>query len=389
MKRYIFIGLCFLCAAMAFAQSEDMETYTYLYNGAETVEDQLVVLQNAVAAGISGAGEFYARALERLLGEYPNIRRSTERAAAEASAQLLSKALGEEKYTAAGGNLWKVVETFSNPLVKADALVALGKVDATDLLPQVVQLLSDLNTRPSEDRIVGERIAYGAILSLENYKHVSGYLPVFFASMGWYSDRVKRQAAASLAVILPDPSEPLTSVLQSSGYTYETKYYALQTVEGSEITARAKATVAVAALAEAWKASTAQPRQRMILTNIRKLAVNMIRRYGTDDPSVYPLLERSYKEGADEEECLGVVAALVALGTDDAAKLLSDFLMTINRKLQSGMLTPLDERLVRAIIPALGATGRSIGGPALRSVQVLDWTGVVKNLAAEALKSIH
>jgi hypothetical protein len=389
MKRYVLIGLLCVSALPVFAQSEELEMYTYLYNGAATIVDQLGVLQNMAAAEISGAGDFYANALERLLAGYPNARGSTERAAADAAARLLANALGEEKYTAAGGNLWRTVEVFSNSLVKADALIALGKAGAMDLLPQVVQLLSDLNTRPSEDREAGERIAYGAVLSLENYKHASGYLPVFFASAGWYSDRVKSRAAASLAVILPDPSGPITSVLQSSGYTYDIKYYALQTIEQSDITARAKAAVAVTALTEAWRASTREPRQRIILANSRKLAINMLRRYGTDDAAVFPLLERSYNEGADEEERLGVVAALAALGSDDAARLLSSFLMAINGRLQSNLITPLDERLIRAIIPALGATGRSIAGPALRSVQALDWTGAVKNLAAEALKGIR
>jgi HEAT repeat protein len=383
------MGVLAAISTALFAQSEELGMYTYLYKEASTLVDRLGILQNTAEANLSGSEEFFAQALEDLLEEYPNIRSVNDRAAADATARFLAQVLGEKKYTAAGLNLWRVVEVFSNSLVKADALIAMGQVGATELLPQVIQLLSDLNTRPSADRETGERIAYGAILSLENYKDPAGYLPVFFASVGWYSDRIKNQAAASLPAILADPSEPLTSVIKSSGYPYEVKYQALRTIENSEVTTRSKAAVAVTAFAEAWRASTSDTRQRIILANTRKLAISMIRRYGTDDASVYPLLERSYTGGIDEEEQFGTVMALAALGTDDSARLLSNFLLAINTNLRRGLLTQGDERMVRAIIPALGATGRSLGAPALRDVLAADWTNAVKNLANEALKGLH
>jgi hypothetical protein len=392
MKRYIVLLLLLPVSLGLFAQSGEMEMYTYLYNGANTVVERLGVLQNVVNANISDTGDFFPKALTRILLEYPDIQRgnsSTDKAAADATVRLLANVLGEAQYTAAGQDLWRVVQNFSNSLVKADALVALGKIGAVDLLPQVVLLLSDLNVKPAEDREMTERIAYGAILSLENYKDASGYLPVFFASVGWYSDRIKSQALASLPKIMADPCEPLTSVIKSPGYTYDVKLAALKIVEDSEATSRAKAEVALAAFGEGWRAATGDIRLRGYLASIRKLSGGMIRRYGTEDASVYPMLERSYKEGIDEEEQLGAIATLAALATDDSARLLSSFLMTMNTKLQSGMLVQKDERLVRAIIPALGATGRPIGRPALQSVQAMDWTNAVKNLAAQALRGIR
>jgi HEAT repeat protein len=82
--------------------------------------------------------------------------------------------------------LWKTVESFANPLVRAEALSSLGKVQAVDFIPQVVQLLSDLNLDPGRDPMVNEQVAYGAVISLEEFKDNSGYLPVFFVSIGWY-----------------------------------------------------------------------------------------------------------------------------------------------------------------------------------------------------------
>jgi hypothetical protein len=389
MKRYIVIILLLAAATTGFADSEELDIYTYLYDGAITVTDQLGILQSVAELGIPGAGDFYGKAFARLVREYPTIRDSIEKEAADNAAILLAECLGEAKYNAAAGDLWRAVEAFSNPLVKAEALMALGKMRATAFLPQVIQTLSDLNTRPATDRLAGERIAFGAIIALEKYQDVSGYLPVFFASTGWYSERIKQQAGASLPIILADPSEPLSSVIRGSGYPYTAKFLALQTIEASNVSNESKAAIALTAFAEGWRASTNDVRLRMDLANMRKQAINMIRRYGTSDAAVYPLLERSYKEGIDTEERLNAVATLSTLGTEDAARLLSSFLMIINGKMQSGTLTQVDEQMVRAIIPALGATGQAVARPALRSVQALDWTNAVKNLATEALRNIQ
>jgi hypothetical protein len=159
-------------------------------------------------------------------------------------------------------------------------------------------------------------------------------------------------------------------------------------MEASKAPADAIARVAVIALAEGWRASTMDVKQRVQLGNSRKLAIDMIRRYKTEDTTVLPLLERSYKEGIDTEEKLNAVAALSAIGTDDAARLLSNFLLALNAKRKANNITQEDEQLVRAVIPALGATGKSVARPALQAVEYQDWTNYVKTLAQDALKQI-
>jgi hypothetical protein len=394
MKRLFTIVLLALVAVWGFAGSEELEIYSYLYNGALTNTEQLAILQNVAELKITGAGEFYASALHRLVTGYQNIRDVTEKSAADEQASLLAELLGNEKYNAAAADLWRVQESFSDPLVKAEALMALGKMRATAFLPQVVKVLADLNTTSTPDRLTGERIAFGAIIALEKYQDPSGYLPVYFASVGWYSDRIKSQARRSLPLILAEPTEPLTQVIQSSGYNYQTKLTALQTIEESQVSNSAKAGVAVTALSEGHRASTNVPAQRMALNQMRKLAIRMINRYGTEDEAVYDLLERSYKQFAernngDRDEALDAIVTLAALGSEESARRLSAFLMTINQKRQSNTLTRNDEDLVREIIPALGKTGKPLGRPALNSVTALDWTPAVKELAREALKNIQ
>jgi hypothetical protein len=395
MKRLLIVlTIIAVSTALCFAGSEELEIYTYLYNGALTNSEQLAILQNVAELKLTGAGEFYAGALRRLVVEYQNIRNATEKSAADEQAQLLAELLGNEKYSAAAADLWRTVESFSDPLVKAEAMMALGKIRAAAFLPQVIRVLADLNATSTPDRLTGERIAFGAIIALEKYQDPAGYLPVYFASTGWYSDRIKNQAQKSLALISADPTEPMTEVIRGSGYNYEAKLQALQTTESSGAPDASKGGVAVAALAEGWRASSSDVRQRTLLNQMRKLAMDMIKRYGTDDEAVYSLLERSYRQFADRndgdrDESLNAITTLAALGTDESARRLSAFLMAITQKRQSGTITRKDEDLVREIIPALGRTGRSIGRPALNSVTALDWTPAVKALATEALRNIQ
>ncbi len=387
MKRFFSFLLIGLSAFGAFA-SEAMDVYTFLYEQATSPQERLAVLKSLSDQNIDGAGRLYAQALSQLLQEFPSLKTTAERDAADQSARLLAQLLGNSKYTAAAGDLWRVVENFSNPLVKADALIAMGKLRNVDYAELIEKLLYDLNLKPATDPEAGEKIAYGAILALEKYQQPSGYLPVFFAATGWYNKRIREQAERSLPYIMDNPEVPLTSLIRSSAYTYDIKFLALQRMEASKAPADAKARVAVIALAEGWRASTMDVKQRVQLGNSRKLAIDMIRRYKTEDTTVLPLLERSYKEGIDTEEKLNAVAALSAIGTDDAARLLSNFLLALNAKRKANNITQEDEQLVRAVIPALGATGKSVARPALQAVEYQDWTNYVKTLAQDALKQI-
>ncbi|MDR2500981.1 MAG: hypothetical protein LBD37_07885 [Treponema sp.] len=387
MKRYGLLGLFVSAGALLFGASEELERYTAAYQNAATTTAKLAVVRQVADAGIAEAAGFYALALERLVADYPNIRtgQELEIKAANTMARLLAEQLGNAQYRDAARNLWRAEQSFPDSLVKADMLIALGKAGAVEFLPQVVKVLQDLNLRPPQDPLEGERVAYGAIIALENYKDASGYLPVFFASTGWYSDRIKNQAKASLPRILEDPTEPLSSVVKSPGYPHGVKYLALQTQEESWVSNDKKAFIAAAALQEGWKASTSDVRQRGDLGGMRKLALDMLRRYGTAGQPVYPLMERSYQEGIDAQEKYAAVTALASLKTDEAVGLLNEFLLGLNGKLKNGVLKPADEQMVRTLIPALGATGNPKAAESLETIQNLDWTHTVKMLAVDAL----
>jgi hypothetical protein len=386
-KTVIVLLLMCFAPALGFPGSEEVDVYAYLYRNSVTNSAQLDILQNMAEAKLTGAGEFYASALRRLVSEYSNIKNSTEKNAAAEQAMILSALLGAEKYTPAAPDLWLVADGFSEPLVRAEALMALGRIRATNYLPQVIRVLDNLNLRPTSDPLNGERVAFGAIISLEKFQDPSGYLSVFLASAGWYSQRIRNQASKSLPFIAKDPSPFMLDVVKGTKYDYSTKYLALQTIDKTNVDTRNKAEVAVAALAEGHRAVTSDVQLKGTLANMRKLALNMINRYRSSDDSVYLLMRRSYTNGADIQEKIAAVNAIASQRTDEAANLLSEFLTTLNGKFPA--LSREEDQLVREIITSLGKTGRPAARLALNQVAKIDYTGHIKNLAIEALKQLN
>jgi len=380
----VFLLMCFV-SALGFSGTEEVDVYAYLYRASTTNSAQLDILQNMAEAKLTGAGEFYASALRRLVSEYPNIKNSTEKNAAAEQAMILAALLGAEKYTPAAADLWLVADGFTEPLVRAEALMALGRIRAVTYLPQVIRVLDNLNLKPTPDRLNGERVAFGAIISLEKYQDPSGYLPVFLASAGWYSQRIRTQATKSLPFIAKDPSPFMIEVVKSAKYDPPTKFLALQTLDKTNVDNKNKSEIAVAALAEGHKAVGNDVQTSTLLSNMRKQALTMINRYKSNDPSIYVLMRRSYTNGYDLQEKLLAVNAISSQRTDDAADLLSEFLIALNERLP---LNRDQDQLIREIIRGLGITGRPKARTALSTIAMHDYTPAIKSLASQAMTQI-
>jgi hypothetical protein len=397
MKRIvILLVLLGFVAFAAFAASEDAETYKYMYDFASTHSAQLSILKSMAEENFSDMGEFYAKALRNLLYNHQNIGiiESNELHSANELAMLLSRLLGEENYTDAAPSLWRVVETFIDPNVKAGAIMALGKMQATNYLPHIVRILSNFNVNvpPGEIEIeAAQFVAYASIIALERYKDPSGYIPVFIASLSrsWYNQRVREQAKKSLSGITDDPTPFIIELMQGAGYDNDTKLNIIQGIEATDIASEKKSEIAVAALSAGWLASSNNVPQRATLSTIRIEAMKLIYQYKTNDESVYPLLKRSYSEGYGTTERKEAIYALTAMGTDEAVQILSGFLMDLNDRRQRNIITPDDEDMARAVIISLGAAKNPTGRPALRVVRALEWTNYIKELAQRALNSIN
>ncbi|GHV76176.1 hypothetical protein AGMMS49942_09970 [Spirochaetia bacterium] len=394
MKRF-FVMFTLFCSvsSMGFSASfqEDLEIYTYLYDNAGTSTEKLDILQVLQAQKLTGTGEFYARAFNQLVNQATTIP-VAEQGAANDLAQTLAALIGDEKYATSAPDLWRAYGAFPNaPLVKAECLISLARVEAKEFLPQIVQVLRDLNVplRGSEEAEAKGYVVRGAILALEKYRDISGYMPVFDISVSGYPKRILDLAKGALPVILEDPSELLTAqVIRGSGYGSSAKVIALQVIEASNVPQSSKAVAAAAALEAGWGAQPTATRERTEIVTLRKTSIGMIGRYGVSDPVVYPLLERSYKQGSDDNEKIGAIQTLAAVATDDSAQQLSSFLTILVGRVRDKTNTEADERMIRAIIPAIGMTGKAQGKTALQDAINAPTTPAIKELAQQALNRL-
>jgi hypothetical protein len=397
MKRIVLVfGLIFCVVSMGFSadvtDQEDLEIYTYLYESTNSPAEKFNILLVLQSRQISGAGEFYARAFNSLVNQSANIQRTasaTDRIAADDLAQTLAALLGDEKYASSAGDLWRAYNAFSAPLVKAETLISLGKLRAVEFLPQVVRVLQDNATPPSGREEVDARshIVRGAILALEKYGDVSGYLPVFIISISGYPERIRKLARDTLPVLLEDPSELLTEqLINSSSYAPPVKLVALEAIDAANVPNTAKAAAAAAAFAQGWGSPTNDFRQKVAVTDLRKTSIGMIGRYGAADPAVYPLIERSYRDMTDADEKIACIRALGTLASEDSAKLLSSFALNILGKQNDGSSDWTDDKLIRELIPALAANRQPLAAAALQTIAERADTPAVKTLARNALQ---
>jgi hypothetical protein len=115
----------------------------------------------------------------------------------------------------------------------------------------------------------------------------------------------------------------------------------------------------------------------------------MIGRSGISDTdsAVYPALERSYKEGGDDEKT-ATIRTLGAVATEKSVIMLSSFLVSLVDRLRDRANTDADENLIRLIIPAIGAAGQESGRAALTAALNGPTTPYIKGIAQDALDKL-
>ncbi|MDR0455453.1 MAG: hypothetical protein LBH20_02065 [Treponema sp.] len=387
MKKHLIFLLMITAAVSGFAADQDVAVYEIHYNAALSYASQLVILQDMAKTQPSDANEFYTKALRKLVAEYSNIKDDNEKKAADEQAIILAAQLGAGKHAPAASDLWQVANRFEAAMARAEAMMALGNIPAPAYIPQIIRVLESMNVKPTPNRLYGERIANGAIIALERYQDPSGYLPVFFASIGWYAPIVREQATKSLAIIAQDPSSYMMDVVKKSSYNHYAKFAALKNTEAAAIDNKKKVEIAVEALNQGWRSNNRNEEIKITLAEMRKLAINMINRYKSDNQAIYQLLERSCTQGGLDEK-FSAIATLASQGTEESSKRLSKLLVDLNNKRLRNNIDQEDEQLVRAVIPALGQLGLAQSRSALSAVGASNWPPAVVKLADEALDQL-
>lgn len=390
MKRSpkILAALALAClTALASAADEMTFIYRRIYQQAETLRQK----EAAALAVVSRDDPGTASVLEYILGDL--LRSGPEVAKGSQDRQVWNNlvrttvgALGTARYVEAAPLAWDAFNQSEDPLVRAEALMALGNMRALEYAERIALVLRNLNFEPVQDREAGEKTAFGAILALEKLRDPVGFAPVFFASEGWYTRRVRDQALRSLPLLAEDPTEPVRRLILEE--SLDRKLRAFDLHAASKAPEERKIEIARLAL---QRGIEIKARDRAEGTKLRDLRVRGLRslvalkaRGGASTDWI----REAFRLGETDERLL----ALQALGTDasdPSARVLAEILLELDAQQRAGIADEVRNRIAAAAIQYAGATRNRLVRPALTAVSLNDkWSNSLIRAAQDALKEL-
>jgi len=397
-KLKILMLLLLVMVGSQFAVANEIAAmWTRLYERARTLDQKQQIMMNIVEQHSRDVIPVLNDALDEEVRTFRNTANVTEAGRKIELMKMVVEELGRLKAREAVPVVWETVQVVEDPILKAEAIMALGSMGARQYAEDMAMMLRNINF--NYDAIQNQRkneiIAYGLVTALGRLGEAVGYEPVFFASQGWYSGQrqVKQQAEKVLQQIVDDPSAQLLKILRTND-DFELKLAALQAAEKSDAPEIAKAEVAAAAIDEGLNYVGKNKTESRELKMIRLNALMMLKKY--PQPENERLLEnlsrmlQMYRANRvfDEDEMITLLDALGTFTGEEVARPLSDLLNYYNKRRE---VSPPDSyRIVRALIQALGNVGHLAGIEELTIVTISDyWENSMQREAQSAIDKIQ
>lgn len=387
-KNHILFVLLFLLitVSVGFA-AEAADVWSILYNRSKTYEQRYEIMLNIAELEDRDMAPFLSSALNDLILTWRNPVNSNQLTLHNQLMELIVEQLGSLKARDSADYLFTVVKETEEPFLKREALIALGKVGGKTYVDEIAMLLRNLNFGPAKAAQAEEVVAYGCIAALERFKEPIGYEPVFFASIGWYTDRIKSKAGRALEVILADPSEVLGNIIKNDSI-FKVKLQALNQEEKSNAPTEKKIAVATIAMDQGLVNVGQTVIEQQTLQNLRIKAIEMLTILKFDSIRAISLMEEILYKNYDINEKLSAIQALGFCPKTEAAETLAKFLAELNERQESGLLDK-DNRIVISTIRALGSTKNKLAHPELLRVKYAGYGFGVVRAAEEAIKKLN
>ncbi len=390
MKKLLFVLLLLLTGTTVWLfADEKTAVWERIYRNSVNDEMRYSVLLNIRELHDAQFGPLLTDALGELNSRRIEAGNSNEVEAKVRLATAIVQELGNLRETAASDQIFQTFrDTTQYPFLKAEAAMALGKIRATDYVPDLVRSLSDINLSPNRDKATAQEIlAFGLVQALATMKSEAGFEPVFFASIGWYSGqrKVKETARDMLKILVDDPTDSLLKILP--GQTKPSnKLKVLDAEDNSKASSARKALVALAALEDGVRASTTDVVELTQWSDLRKRALTMLVQGKDKTPAAAALFRLEYKAAAlsrDTTEILAVIQALGSNGTPESLSFLIELMSGFNvRASTPGLLTDFDVQQVRSILQAFRVAASPAASPVLLEGQYLYTPAVQREIKA-------
>lgn len=383
-----FLILSMLVTAPTLASAnETVRVYGLIMASAETVQQRYAVALSMAALNDPGAAIYALDALDWVLANRSGIRPGSDRELYERLTQVLARSLGDWRYTNAAASLMRVVDDSPDPLTRSEALIALGSMRATEYAEKIALILRDLNLAPASDRDAGETLAYGAILALERMRSPLGFAPLFFASEGWYSRRVREQAERSLPLVLDDPTTVVREIIEKE--SLERKIRAFELLMRSKAGTESKIGTAALSLSRGITLSPRNRADETLLSELRVRSMNALVALGDRSGNSAADFNEAYRIGGLDEK-LVALRAMGASRSIESARFLRDIILDLDGVHRRGLVDNTRETLMRAALQNAAVNANKELAPALQAVSLNQgWSGGILNLAATAQRALQ
>lgn len=392
--KNILATMIILVSSFVYAEGGS-ETWVKMYRRSGTTQIKQSVMLNIVKLDDKSIIPFLEQILmEDIIAELSNKRSVNEEQAYIELAKLVIRELGDLKAADSAPLVFQVYLNHGDALLQSECITSLGNMRATQYVDDIAYILHTKNQRPlegtnSSDNIDHEnRVAFAAISALDRFKHIDGYSPVFFASIGWYNQRVRHFADKVLLTIIDNPVDALVPILVNGDF--KSKEKAITQVDKCKAPAEDKIIAAREGLIQGHDNIPETIREGIVLTSLRKKAMDVTRKNNSNNISDIPYLVKSLKNGVDLEERILAMKALAVNKSDKAIEVLSATLLEYNDRNASGFgINYLEEDVVRELIDTLGTCGSSNAEFVLTSVMFSGYPDGIVRKAKKALKELQ
>lgn len=392
MRNKFILVLLFIVVFQGFA-SDRSEVWSRMYKRSVLPELKYSVMLNIVELNDRGMIPLLDEILtEDIIANLDNKRGVNEEKAFIELTKLVVKELGELKSKSSAPLVYNIAIETEDPLLKADAIIALGNMRADAYLNDIAFILRNLNMRPTEgksSKLEDEaKIAFGCIAALDRFRDIGGYNSVFFASIGWYDQRVRGFADKVLKTIVENPIEALIPIIKDGSLSEKGK--AIDEVSICSAPPEDKTMAAREAIRQGFDNVGETIQDGMTLTTMRKTAIKVIYSSKSSNIDDVYYLSQSVRSGSDLEEKIYAIRTLGLNASDEAIDSLSTILGDFNEKKMNGLdVSYAEEDIIRELIDALGKSGNKIASGVLTEVQFSGHSNGIVRKAKEAVKLLN
>ena len=388
-RRVFFYIIFLIIPIISLSASERSEVWKKMYNRAVTIEQQYILMQNIVAMNDPVLSEMLDSALADQISSLENQMSRTDLEKKNQLMRMIVNELSSLKAEESAGTIFTLFNSVDDYYLKADCLIALGQIRAVELVPQISTILRNLNFNTTSDKQPAEIIAYGAIIALERMRETAGFEQVFYASLGWYSRRIRDKAAAVLESISDDPTEPILNIIGGES-DYESKELALNLENRSSAPPENKNKVAILGIKESLRYLPNDKTEANQLEKLRLAAINILIANKYNGVDIVDDLTTVYNRAIDINEKLITLQALGNNGSDKSVLWLSNELAEFNSRQLDGIAVNQTELIyVKQLIGSLAVSGNVNAKPVLLEVQFSNYTPAIIRLAKNAIKELE